>query len=449
MPTITSLGVGSGLDLTGLLDQLAKGEQQKLVPLAQQKVSYQAKLSAFGKLQGALSAFQVAALKLDNVDLFNSVKSSVSGEGVAAAARAEAQPGSYQVEVTQLARAYSVATQGVADKTAELGAGTVTMTLANGESVSVTLEDGASSLEDLRDAINTANGGVNASIVNDGSGTPYRLVLSSSATGLEAAISDVDFGTVALTEDAGTEISALNAELTINNIAISSQGNRVEEAIEGVTLDLSATGTSTLKIDSDTDTMRDAVKSFVTAYNTLRSSITSLGKFDAESGAKGDLLGDPALRSVQNSLRMTMSSGVAEGELHLLSDVGITLQLDGSLKLDDAKLDKLLTTDRAALRDFFAGSKSDSEGGLADSVDGLIKHLLGSDGAVGGATKGLEDNIKRVDERADRMNLTIESTIERYRKQFAQLDSLVASMNAQSGYLTQQFDMMNAQLNQK
>jgi flagellar hook-associated protein 2 len=446
MATISSLGIGSGLDLNGLLDQLAKAEQQKLVPLDQQKLSYQSKLSAFGKLQGALSQFQVAAVKLDDPDLFNSVKSSVTGTGVVAAARAEALPGTYQINVTQLARAYSIATQGVADKTAELGAGTVAVTLQNGESISVALADGASSLEDLRDAINAQSGGVNASIVNDGGANPYRLVLSSSETGTAAAIASVDFGTIGLTLDENTKLDALNAELTINNIAISSQGNRVEEAIEGVTMDLSATGEATLKVESDTKAMHDAIKGFVTAYNSLRSSMAALGKYDAATGAAGELVGDATLRSVQTNLRMTMTSAVAEGEFHLLSDIGIELQLDGTLKLDEDKLDSLLATKRGALSEFFAGGGNDA--GLADAIDDLAERLLGAKGIIKNSTDGLQGSIKRVDENRLSMTQSIDVTIARYRAQFAQLDSLVAGMNAQSGYLTQQFDIMNAQLGQ-
>ncbi len=444
MATISSLGIGSGLDLSGLLDQLAAAERQKLVPLEQQKLSYQSKISAFGKLQAALSQFQVAALKLDDPALFNGVKSSVSGNGVAAAARADAKPATHHISVTQLARAYSIATFGVADKGAELGAGTVTIELQNGESLDVTLEEGASSLEDLRDAINAKNAGVTASIINDGSGTPYRLVLASTATGTEAAISSVDFGTVGLSLDAGTELAALNAELTINNIAISSQTNRVEGAIEGVTLDLSAVGEATLKVEADIDSVRDAIKGFVSAYNTLRNSISSLTRFDSASGVRGELLGDAATRSVQNNLRMTLAAGVAEGEFHLLSEIGITLQVDGTLKLDEDKLNQLLSTKRDALAEFFAGGESDA--GLADSVDDLITQLLGEKGAIAITTKGLESSIERVEERKSRMLQSIETLIERYRAQFAQLDSLVASMNSQSSYLAQQFEIMNAQL---
>lgn len=162
MATITALGIGSGLDLTGLLDQLEAAERQKLVPIAQQKQSYQSKISAYGVLQNALNQFQTAADKLKDGQLFSAVKSSVTGSSVTAASSSDAAAGVYQVNVERLATHYSVATEGVDDKSKPLGAGTISFTFpgAEGEGGSakpVVIEEGKTSLEDIRNAINAAD----------------------------------------------------------------------------------------------------------------------------------------------------------------------------------------------------------------------------------------------------------------------------------------------------
>lgn len=476
MATITALGIGSGLDLTGLLDQLEAAERQKLVPIAQQKQSYQSKISAYGVLQNALNQFQTAADKLKDGQLFSAVKSSVTGSSVTAASSSDAAAGVYQVNVSQLATHYSVATAGVADKSAELAEGATTLRFAFGDaglfdgegeplegSVGVEIAAG-SSLEDIRDAINAAGIGVTASIVNDGSEVgedgqgPWRLALAASETGTEAAFS-VDFGGLdggdsssGLKLDLGdeesgrpsTEVEAQNAQLTVNGIVINSQGNQVEGAIEGVTLALAEEGASTLRIEQDNETMTEAVKGFVSAYNTLQSTISRLTSYNAESGAAGDLLGDAALRNVQSQLRREMGDIMGGIQVGDTLERPITLQLKGDLKIDEEKLEALVNSNPGALADFFAGATGDK--GFASKLSDALELMTRDGGVVDNAKKGLQTSIASLDTRFTRMEQSIDATIARYRSQFAQLDSMIASMNSTSAYLTQQFDMMNAQL---
>lgn len=444
MATITALGIGSGLDLTGLLDQLEAAERQKLVPITQQKQSYQSKISAYGVLQNALNQFQSAADKLKDSQLFSAVKSSVTGSSVTAASGSETAAGVYQIDVAQLATHYSVATAGVDDKSKQLGAGTIEFTLGDGTVFSVAIEDGKSSLEDIRNAINAAGEGVSASIVNDGDpDSPWRLALAASETGTDAAFS-VTFDGVGLAKDDATEIAAENAQLTVNGITIISQGNQVEGAIEGVTLALAEEGMSTLRIEQDNESMTEAVKGFVSAYNTLQSTISRLTSYNAESGAAGDLLGDAALRNVQSQLRREMGdimSGIQVGDT---VERPFTLQLKGDLKIDEEKLEALVNSNPGALADFFAGAAGDT--GFASKLSDALELMTRDGGVIDNAKKGLQTSISSLDTRYARMEQSIGASIARYRAQFAQLDSMIASMNSTSAYLTQQFDMMNAQL---
>lgn len=447
MAGISALGIGSGLDLNGLLDQLEGAERQKLVPIVQQKGSYQAKISAYGKLEGALSQFQVAAERLNDRDLYQSVTSKVNGTGITAAAGVEAAVGRYQVEVVQLAQASSVATMGVADKNAELGAGTLTFTFGNNETLAVEIAQGDSSLESIRDAINSKNAGVSASIINDGSGSPHRLVFSSTATGTDAAIENIDFGGVVLTQDDETKLAAQNAQIKVNGINIDSQSNRIEGAIQGVALDITETGTSSLSVERDNGTIKKAITGFVEAYNGLKGTMSELSSYGGVPGSAGALLGDNTLRGIESQLRSALGGGVSGGEFSMLRDIGISMELGGKLKLDDAKLDDVLANNLHDVADFFAADSKNA--GMAGQLSQTLERMLDDRGALSNATTGLNKSIERLDQRFERMERSIDATIARYRAQFAQMDSLIAGMNSTSSYLTQQFDAMNAQLGRK
>lgn len=449
MASIASLGIGSGLDLNGLLDQLEAAERQKLTPITNQAASYNAKISAFGTLESALDKFRDAAETLGEEDSFRSVATSQTGESVTFTTGTDVALGSFDINVTQRARAYSIATQGVADKDTDLGAGSVSIDLANGQSLEVTLSEDKSSLKDLRDAINDQNKGVQASIVNDGSGTPYRLVMTSTKTGTEEAISGVSFSGglgSALSLDGASEVTARNAEFTINGIAMQSQSNKVEDAIQGVTLNLVEEGESSLDITRDTDAIKKAVNDFVSAFNNLKESIGSLTSFNSETGESGELIGNSTVRRIESELRGVLSAGVDEGEYRVLADLGVSLQRDGTLKVDDDDLDEAISNNLEGVSRFFVGR--DEDDGMIGKLDSALEDMLEDDGMIDRVTEGFQTSIDSLSKRYDRMEQSIAATVERYRTQFQKLDSMVAQMNATSSYLTQQFDMLNAQLKQ-
>lgn len=460
MAAISSLGVGSGLDLGGLLDQLESAERLKLQPVTAQKKVQQTKLSAYGRLKSALANFQAAAKVLNESKSFQGVTSNITGSGVTAAAKSDAVVGRYEVKVNTLAQAQSLASTGVADRTADLGAGTLTLGVGSAAPVSIVLAADASSLEDVRNAINEQASGVSASIVNDGSDTPHRLVLSSTATGTASKMTVSFDGTGELATLLGYDydpdtgvgsgamsqtVAAANATLEVNGVAITSQSNVVEGAVQGVTLSLAEKGaTHVLTVERDSAAIKSAVTGFVTAYNSLQSTISGLTSYNADSRVAGDLLGDATLRSVQSQLRSVLTGNLGEGALTRLADVGIELELKGTLKLDSGKLDTLIAGNLSALSGFFAGATA--EGGMAGQLGGVLDNILKDGGALANVTKGVESRVKGLDERYMRMEESIASTVERYRKQFTQLDVMLSEMNATTSYLAQQFDALNAQL---
>ncbi|EWH02997.1 hypothetical protein Q427_05825 [Halomonas sp. BC04] len=326
MASISSLGIGSGLDLNGLLDQLNDAERGKLEPIEQQIESQQVQLSAYGELQGALSGFQGAVSALDDPSLFQSLSADVSGEAVQAAAGPDASPGRYDVEVQTLASAGSYATarlEGIEtlDDVVVSGGGELRLQFdpaGDGSGPDLPINIAAdSTLADIRDAINAEQAGVSASIVNDGEG--YRLALMSTETGKEASITGMDWGDVALADGVGFSDTATavdnigkDAQLTVNGIDITSASNQVEGAIQDVTLSLTQEGSSTINVERDTRAVREAVTGFVEAYNSFKATTGELSAFNSETGQAGELLGDSALRTVESRLRADLAGGVGQ-----------------------------------------------------------------------------------------------------------------------------------------
>ncbi|WP_255157970.1 flagellar filament capping protein FliD [Vreelandella boliviensis] len=436
------------MDLNGLLKELKTAEQAKLEPIQQQLQSEDAKISAYGTLQNALEQFQSSAEALNKTSSFESLTTNVDGSAVGAVSSNEAQPGQYEVQVGQLATASSLVTERLetADESIVTGEQSLTFTLADGAMDPITIADG-SSLEDMRDAINEqSDGRLSASIINDGEG--YRLSVNATDTGADASIESTNFSNIlagdVTTSDAQVVQEGQDAEFNVNGIDIVSPTNQVEGAIQGVTLNLSeADATSTVSVEQDSEAIREQVTAFVDNFNTLKDTITSLTAYDADSGRAAGLNADAATRAVERELRQTISSVVGGDGFSVLSDVGISLQVDGKLEIDEDQLDSIVANQPDQLASFFAGDSE--EGGMAGQIASSLESLVGTGGRLENAVESSERRFASLEERFATTESRIEQTVERYRTQFQAMDSMVAQMNQTSAYLTQQFAVLGQQ----
>ncbi|TFY88604.1 flagellar filament capping protein FliD [Pseudomonas kairouanensis] len=455
--TITSLGVGSGLDLDSILTSLEESKEASLLtPITNQETSVNAEITAYGTLTSALTKLQTAAEALADSSLYDSLTTSLSGSGVTAATTSDAVAGTYKLEVTQLAQAQSLTTDGVASKTTALGTGTLTLQVGSEDAVSITLTSSNNTLEGIRTAINASGAGVTASIVNDGSGTPYRLVLTSDSTGTASEM------TVSYTSDDSTDaasslfgydgstgnmtqtVEALDAELTINGISITSQTNTVEDALQGITLNLSATGSAqTLTISQDTDAIYDAVSAFVTAYNSYVSTVDTLTSYDADADTAGELLGDSTTRRISTKLSSDLYSAVGSGTFSYLSQLGISLEVDGTLLIDEDTLTSAITDNIDAVSEFFTGTDGTS-GFIGQITTDLDTYLDEDDGLIVARTDSLATKLEQLEDRYEEKQALIDSEMARWTEQFTQLDTLISSLNSTADYLTTQFDALNS-----
>lgn len=384
---ISSAGVGSGLDVASIVQQLMSLESRPLAALNTKEAKYQAQITAYGSLKGALSSFQSTVAALATPAKFTGVTANLADATVAtASASSAATAGSYALEVQSLAQAHKLKSGTFATTSTTVGSGTITIqfgTYSGGvftlnpdkPAGTVTINSNQSSLAGVRDAINAAGVGVSASIINDGTGN--RLVIASKDSGLANAlkitVADADLantdmsGLSQLVHDASTggttnltqTVAAQNAVVVVDGISISKSSNTITDAIEGVTLNLlkaNTPATTTLTVARDTAGTQAAVQSFVNAYNSLNKTLTDLSRYDAATNKSSILTGDATVRSVQTQLRRVFNTALptAGGGLTALADVGISFQKDGTLKLDTAKLTAVLSDTTKDVSTLFA-----------------------------------------------------------------------------------------------
>ncbi len=386
MVGITSAtGLGSGLDINGIVTQLVSAEiAPQANRLDRREVTLQSKISAVGTLKGSMSNFQTSLAGLKGQLTFDGRSATSSDTAVAdVTATKTAAAGNFNLSVTQLADAHSLVTDSAltgaqfTSDTSILGTGTLTFKFgtttydsgtdtytgfvqnADKGSQSIDITDG--SLVGIRDAINNAGMGVNASIINDG--TYYRLAVTSTdgaASSMEITVTDNDSNNMDASglsllafSSSATNLSQTNAgqdaQLSINSIAISSASNTLSSAVSGLDITLNSIGTSAISVGQDTSSARGSIDSFVEAYNGLVGTMNSLSAYDPTTKKAGTLQGDVTLLSIRSQLNTILSSAVgglpSDAPYRILADVGITRSSsNGTMVVDSAKLD-------AALRD--------------------------------------------------------------------------------------------------
>lgn len=450
MASITSTGIGSGLDVGGIVQQLVAAEGQPAEQrFARQEARVQSKLSAYGSLKSALSEFRDQLESMKTLDSLLTRKASSGNEELFAVVPDEtAVPASYSIEVVQLAGAAKLTSGAFADADTVVGTGTLTLSVgALSFDVEITAEN--NTLAGVRDAINAAvdNTGVSATIVNADAGS--YLILSGTKTGASRAVSvsqsGGDGGLASLTWDAATGTgnlseaeAARDARVRIDGFDVYSETNTVTGAIDGVAIDLLAAAPGEVNdavIEYDVAAVGTSIRSFVESYNELVDTVSTLTSFNAETRQGGPLLGDATLRSISTQLRREFSTAVADGQspFRTLADIGVSLQVDGKLAVDDTKLDQALATDFQAVGRLFAGVD-----GFALRLFDRADQALAVDGAIESRTEGLNSTIERIGEQREALGRRLAALETRLLRQFNALDALVGQLNNTSSFLTQQ-----------
>jgi len=431
MASIASLGVGSGLDLQSLVQRLVSSERAPADNrLSRNESSLKTQVSAIGQLKSGLAKLDTALAKLSDLSDGRTVKLSDTAS-LTATADADAEAGTYSIEVLGLASAHALASDGFADAEASLGAGELTLALGANDPVTITLEEGADSLNDLRAAINAADAGVRATIVRDGDAS--RLLLSGAETGAGQLITlspgagvDARLDSAVMTQTK----AAADASFSVDGLVLGSASNQVEDVLPGLSLTLKAETEAPLEltVSQDEKSARDALKGLVTAYNAVIDLSAKLSNFDPETGQGSILTGDATLRSIRGMLPAALGQAGA-GKLNAIQ-MGLSSGLDGKISLDEETFNELMSGDPSTVLA--------SLNGFGDALGENVRRYSAADGLLDSRSEGLKTSLSSIDDQRDALNLRMESYEARLQRQFGALDQLVAQLNTTSSFLDSQ-----------
>ncbi|WP_311754986.1 flagellar filament capping protein FliD [Proteus terrae] len=464
MAGIASLGVGSGMPLSQTLAQLEAAENKRLEPLDKQMKSYEAQITAYGKIRSQLDKLQKASENLKKFDEIVATKVDDEFDAFKVTTDGKASIGNYTVSVKELAHAQTLKSKAVSDVKVPIG-----KTLGEGNKrtlvitqpgekkpLRIELTDDQTSMIELRDAINKKEGNVSATIVKAKDGVNH-LVLTSRKEGTESEMTVKvegddelnDFISYSSSSKSGAMqeiVEANNAKLTINGIEIERQTNEIKDAPEGIILNLkkktddnkdAVDKPEIVTVARDIEPMKKAIQAWTDAYNELNSTYKSLTKYtqvekgEAASKDNGVLLGDTTSRMIMSELKSFVTSSQGTSDMDTLNKMGIKFKVDGSLDIDSKKLDEALKEKPANVKEFFMGDGKETGFGT-QTYNYLKKTLQSNDGTLDIATDGVKKRKKTLDSQIKNTERNIAATMERYKNQFQQLDKMVNSMTNSS-----------------
>ncbi|UVE16383.1 flagellar filament capping protein FliD [Pseudomonas sp. LS44] len=478
-------GIGSGMDIDSIVSAMVTAEKtpkQNQLNTVEKKATTQ--LTSLGQLKGAISTFQTALAALNSSSSFLARSVTASDAKVLTpSASQSAAAGTYQVSVSQLAVSSKVALAAVpADSTKTLSSGTLEIKVGSTTALKIDVGSGNNTLAGIRDAINKSGAGVTASIVTDDKGARLTLTSNKAGDGNDITVKATNVGTdgdsslslltfngsagaPVATDYAGGEgdadyqaalqafntasgsgssgkviAEAKSAQLTIDGLSITRDSNSIDGAIEGVSFNLLTTGTSNLTVARDEAGVKSKVQSFVDAYNTMMGFINTQTKVttvtDNDAPVVGALVGDSSVRALVNVVRNELVAA-QDGTVKVLTNLGITTQQDGTLKVDSDKLGKAISNDYEGVAKYFTG-----DSGLAARLGNKLKAYTETDGILEQRTDMLQATLDKVDKQNEDLTTRMNALSERLYKQFNAMDSLVAQLTNTSNSLTSLFENM-------
>jgi flagellar hook-associated protein 2 len=470
--TINFSGLATGIDTSSIVSQLMALERAPEQILTNQKTKMQSQVSAYNALSSALTSLKSLMAGMNTPDTFAAKTASVADSTVAAVtASSSAQTGTHTLKVTSLARSQTLVsgvptipptnpptTSGYASDTA-LNFGTGTITITNTEDplhpISVNIDDTNNSLQGIASAINGSGANVTASVVNDGSGTPYRLAIIGKDTGTYSVTAGLTGGTY----DAPTfdeKVSASQAVFQLDGIDMTRTTNTVADAMTGLSLTLLGTTTNpagtTITIGNDTAAVTAKINSFVTSYNNVMNLIIQDTAFDPTTKKAGVLLGDSTIRTVLDTLKTTLSSKLAgaTGSFSSLADIGFNSDAHtGLLSVDSSKLSNSLNSDFNGVSSLFTQNTGNNglalnQYGVAEQfnkqIDFLTHYYSGysgysgtgslNNGVISTRIHGLNDSMTTIDNRIDAMEVRLISLENNMKARFTAMEQLVSNTTA-------------------
>jgi len=454
--TISSSGIGSGLNVSQIVTALMDAEKGPLNSINKSISTDNAQISAYGSISSQISSFQSSiaglvtssTIKVTTASSSSTSVLSVSNDGTALA-------GEYKINVTQLASPEIITSDISSDFTSldsEIGSSSDSISI-----LGTTITPATYTVAGIVEAINSANiSGVSATIINRGTSSEadYQIRIVNTS-GTAASIDFSDF------EDDGLEFGttpAVNGIFTINGdpVEITRSSNAITDLVPGLTINLIGTGDSTITVAKDNSALSSKISAFVTAFNTLDKSLKDISSYDTTAKKGAALYGDSVINSLRREIRSIITStlGVnATTSYNRLSQVGVSFKSDGTLSLDSTTLNTAISANFNKVASLFSGTgvSTDSLGlhGFAYQLNTVLTSATGIDGSITNRKSSLQSDVRRLQARAEQEQLRLADLQQMYQRQYTALDKTVASLNSMASYLTNQFDAMsNTQKNQ-
>lgn len=443
MASYSSLGIGTGVDLQSMLSKIMAVERIPINALDTRISDTNSKISVYGTLKSKLDTLKSAAETLQYPSRLSAIAASSSDTTVLGSTAAFNAPiGSYSMAVTQLASAQKSFSAAYSAGTT-FGPGELNFTVAGQAMTTISLSNpGGYTLQEVGASINNAKIGVTATVITtssgdqrmvltgdkSGDGNGFSLVSTMTPSGAQSALDSFDTLTPGL-----NRTSAANAIMTIDGIEISSSTNVFTPTGTGLTLTALKTGTSTVTVKNDSETITKAAQAFVDAFNAVATSIKSNSGYNAATKSGQAFTGDMAARRVLDvlgSARTSLPPELSDATFKTLASLGITIQRTGLLSLDTSKLTNAI-------------SNSPSEvvktlNAYGEAFNNSITSMLSTSGTVASRISNLNAAVTRLTETKEAMEIRVGLIEKRYRAQFTALDKLVSSMQTISSSLGQQ-----------
>ncbi len=471
MPTISSTGLGSGVDINEIVKSLvaAEGDAKKAL-MDGKEAQALAKISGFGAIKSDLEALQTQMKTMDTLLEVQKYTATVQkdADGVemySAITSNAAKPGSYDIRVTNLAKAHRISSGNLTSATSVVGTGTLVLT-SNGSSTSITIDSSNNTVEGIRDAINatTTDSGIVATIlsVNSGvilslssveTGTDYSITTTVPVDGDDDETDNFGLSRLASAHSVGgpstgymtTNQAAQDATLTINGLPATRQSNIVTDLIDGVILTLKkvdVVNSYTLSIAQDAAATKKLITDFVTKYNALVDTIQGLTKYvtnQSKDNQTGALIGDSTVRSLLYNLRKAVNYIDSDGtaSYRSLSDIGVkTLTKTGKLEINETTLDAALRDKLDEVSNIFSKNGT----ALSNEVENTVNLVITRGGSLANTIDKLNKDIAEI--KLDRVKLqeSLNKLESRLFEQFNAMDRLVAQIKSTSDFLSQQLD---------
>ena len=447
MAIMDSIGPASGINVDSVISALTSFDNQQLQEINNQKATYQQDISAYGTLLSALSTFNDATTPLQTTDVLGLQAVSSNTSALTATATTSASPGTYNIQVNQLAQAQSIYSQDYTDATtAVVVTGTLTIQDGSSSPASITITSSNDTLNGIASAINSANAGMTASVVNDGTG--YRLAVTSNATGaantIKITVADGDgtntdmTGLSALAFDPKNSITnmtqsiaAQDASLTFNGISVTRSTNSISDLINGVTLNLGSAGSTVLTVSNDTAGLLSKVNAFVSAYNQAMSTITSTNVAGVALN-NGPIYGSSIVNDITGAMTNITTNSYAGSSLAL---IGITHDQNGVLQVDQNMLNAAVAANPQQVVSALNAMSTALGSTLTDNINNIIP----------GQQDSYNNQISSLTDKANTMQENINNETTQIRNEYAQLEATISQLQAEGQYITQTFSTWSNQ----